>query len=58
MQMFVWVLIDITLWGFITRYLSDVSLPGMHFVPMLLGAVLMWDFFTRVMHVMAGGRFF
>lgn len=53
MQMFVWVMIDITLWGFITRYLSNITLPGMHFVPLLLGAVLMWDFFTRVMHGLA-----
>lgn len=53
LQMFVWVLIDITLWGFISHYLSDVATPGMHFVPMLLGAVLMWDFFTRVTHGLA-----
>lgn len=53
LQMFVWVLIDITLWGFISHYLSSVSAPGMHFVPTLLGAVLMWDFFTRVIHGLA-----
>jgi len=52
-QMFVWVLIDITLWGFITRYLGDIAIPGKQFVPLLLGAVLMWDFFTRVTHGLA-----
>lgn len=46
---FSWVAIDITLWGFITRYLNTVASPGFNFVPALLGAVLLWDFFVRVM---------
>ena len=48
--LFVWVAIDIVLWGFITRYLNSVTGSGLDFVPMLLGAVLLWDFFSRVMH--------
>jgi ABC-2 type transport system permease protein len=32
-----------------TRYLNSVTAAGFNFVPVLLGAVLMWDFFTRVM---------
>ncbi len=48
--LFVWVAIDIVLWGFITRYLNTVARSGLDFVPMLLGAVLLWDFFSRVMH--------
>jgi ABC-2 type transport system permease protein len=47
--LFAWVAIDITLWGFITRYLNSVSGSGFNFVPALLGAVLLWDFFIRVM---------
>ncbi len=47
--MFAWVAIDIVLWGYITRYLNSVAGPGMNFVPALLGAVLLWDFLTRVM---------
>jgi ABC-2 type transport system permease protein len=47
--LFVWVAIDIVLWGFITRYLNAVSGSGLDFVPSLLGAVLLWDFLTRVM---------
>ena len=50
LPIFAWVAIDIVLWGFITRYLNTVASPGFDFVPMLLGAVLLWDFFTRVMH--------
>lgn len=49
MPLFVWVGIDIVLWGFITRYLNTVASPGFNFVPALLGAVLLWDFLTRVM---------
>jgi ABC-2 type transport system permease protein len=37
------------LWGFITRYLNSVASSGFNFVPALLGAVLLWDFFIRVM---------
>jgi ABC-2 type transport system permease protein len=46
---FAWIGIDIVLWGFISRYLNTVATPGFNFVPSLLGAVLLWDFFTRVM---------
>jgi ABC-2 type transport system permease protein len=48
--LFIWVAIDIVLWGFMTKYLNSVTSAGFNFVPVLLGAVLMWDFFTRVMH--------
>ena len=50
LPLFAWVAIDIVLWGFITRYLNTVASPGFDFVPVLLGAVLLWDFFGRVMH--------
>jgi ABC-2 type transport system permease protein len=49
LPMFAWVAIDIVLWGFITRYLTTVSGSGINFVTTLLGAVLLWDLFTRIM---------
>ncbi len=49
LPLFVWVTVDIVLWGFITRYLNSVAASGIDFVPALLGAVLLWDFFIRVM---------
>lgn len=49
LPLFAWVAVDILLWGFITKYLNSVAKPGFNFVPVLLGAVLLWDFFTRVM---------
>jgi ABC-2 type transport system permease protein len=54
MPIFAWVAIDIVLWGFITKYLNSVTSSGLNFVPTLLGAVLLFDFFTRVMHGVAG----
>ncbi len=48
--LFAWVAVDIVLWGFITRYLNAITGSGFNFVPALLGAVLLWDFFSRVMH--------
>ncbi len=49
LPLFAWVAIDIVLWGFITRYLGAVVGHRFNFVTSLLGAVLMWDFFTRIM---------
>jgi ABC-2 type transport system permease protein len=49
LSLFSWILIDIVLWGFLSRYLNTVVSSGYDFVPVLLGAVLLWDFFTRVM---------
>lgn len=49
-QLFVWVLVDILLWGFMTRYMSALMpAAGSKFVPAILGAVLLWDFLIRVM---------
>ena len=49
LPLFAWAGIDIVLWGFISRYLNSVASPGFNFVAVLLGAVLLWDFLTRVM---------
>src|SRR6202049_3323113 len=49
LPLFGWVAIDVVLWGFITRYLNSFTSSRYNLVPTLLGAVLLWDFFTRVM---------
>ncbi len=49
LPLFAWVVVDIVLWGFMSRYLGTVAAPGFDFASALLGAVLLWDFFTRVM---------
>jgi ABC-2 type transport system permease protein len=47
--LFAWVTIDMVLWGFMTKFLSGLGQTPYRFVPALLGAVLFWDFMTRVM---------
>ena len=49
--LFAWVAIDVVLWGFIVRYLGTLGGVGpARLLPSLLGAVLLWNFFTRIMH--------
>jgi ABC-2 type transport system permease protein len=45
----VWGTVDIVMWGFLTKYLSSATGSSFHFVPTLLGAVLLWDSLIRVM---------
>ena len=47
-SLYIWVAIDIILWGFISKYLNSVVPSGFNFVPAFLGAVLLSDFFARV----------
>ena len=47
---FIWVALDMVLWGFLTRYLSGVAQAGFSFVPTFLGAVMLWNFCQRMMH--------
>jgi ABC-2 type transport system permease protein len=49
LPMFAWVAIDILLWGFLTRYLSQVARPGFNLGPAILGGMILWDFLTRIM---------
>lgn len=49
LPLFAWVTVDMALWGFMTRYLNAVAAAGLDFVATMLGAVLLWDFFMRVM---------
>jgi len=51
--LFAWVAVDIVLWGFIARYLNSVSSGRIDFTAQLLGAVLFWDLFTRIMQGVA-----
>jgi ABC-2 type transport system permease protein len=46
--LFAWVALDMVLWGFITKYLGGIA-SGFNFVSGMLGAVLFWDFMTRIM---------
>ncbi|HEV2247390.1 MAG TPA: ABC transporter permease, partial [Terriglobia bacterium] len=45
--LFAWQAVDIVLWGFISHYLDSVSASHLNFVPVLLGAMVFWDFLVR-----------
>jgi ABC-2 type transport system permease protein len=47
--LFAWAALDIVLWGFVTRYLDSIGAGGQDWIPVLLGAVLLWNFFGRIM---------
>jgi ABC-2 type transport system permease protein len=46
-QLFVWGALDITIWGFLTKYLDSVGAAGFSFTPVLLGAVVFYQFMAR-----------
>jgi ABC-2 type transport system permease protein len=48
LPLFAWVTVDMVVWGFLSRYLNTFT-SGYNFAPALLGCVLLWDFFVRVM---------
>ncbi len=47
-NIFLWITLDVILWGFTTRYLNSVGQATFDFVPVLLGAVILWSFLIRV----------
>ncbi|MBI5456966.1 ABC transporter permease [Candidatus Kaiserbacteria bacterium] len=46
-QLFVWITVDIVLWGFITKYFNESVGAEFSFVSTLLGAVILWDILSR-----------
>lgn len=47
--LYIWMLIDMVLWGFLSTYLSKIIPPGFNAISAFLGAVLLVNFFSRVM---------
>ena len=48
--MFAWVTVNMVMWGFTSRYLDTLTSNGHGFLPVLLGATLLWNYFDRVLH--------
>lgn len=48
--LFAWVGVNMMLWGFTSRYLDTLTGSTHGFMPVLLGATLLWNYFDRVMH--------
>ncbi len=45
---FVWLFIDIVQWGFISRYLGSLGQATFSFTTVILGAIILWGFMTRI----------
>jgi len=46
--LFIWLIIAIVQWGFITKYLSVFGNATFSFVTVVLGAVILWEFQSRI----------
>lgn len=47
--LYIWMMIDMVLWGFLSTYLSKIIPEGFNAISAFLGAVLLVNFFSRVM---------
>lgn len=47
-SLFLWVIIDVVMWGFITKYLGSLGEQTFSFVSVVLGAIIFWDFASRM----------
>lgn len=47
--MFIWITVDIVMWGFLSKYLGGISGSGFNFLSVFLGAILLWDFLIQIM---------
>ena len=47
---FLWVIVDILQWGFISKYLESLGRSTFSFVTVILGAIILWEFVTRTQH--------
>ena len=47
-SIFLWLVIDILQWGFISRYLGSFGAATFGFITVILGAILLWEFMSRI----------
>lgn len=47
-SIFLWLIIDIIQWGFISRYLNSFGNATFGFVTVVLGAIILWEFMSRI----------
>lgn len=45
---FLWIVLDIILWGFINKYLNTLGGATLSFTTVILGAIIFWDFMSRI----------
>jgi len=47
-SIFLWLFVNIFMWGFISKYLRTFGQATFSFVAIILGAIIMWEFVTRI----------
>lgn len=47
-HLFLWIIIDIVQWGFISKYLGSLGRATFSFITVILGAIILWSFMSRV----------
>lgn len=49
-SVFLWPFLSILQWGFVTKYLSSLGEDTFSFITVILGAVILYEFMTRIMN--------
>jgi len=47
-SIFLWLLVNIIMWGFISKYLGTFGKSTFGLVTVILGAIILWEFVTRI----------
>jgi ABC-2 type transport system permease protein len=47
-SVFLWLIIDVIQWGFISRYLGSLGQATFSFITVILGAIILWEFMSRI----------
>jgi ABC-2 type transport system permease protein len=47
-SIFLWLVIDVIQWGFISRYLGSFGQATFNFITVILGAIILWEFVARI----------
>jgi ABC-2 type transport system permease protein len=47
-SIFMWLIIDILQWGLISKYLGTFGHATFSFITVILGAIILWEFMTRI----------
>ena len=47
-SIFLWLIIDIIQWGFISRYLGTLGQATFSYITVILGAIILWGFMARI----------
>ncbi len=47
-SIFLWLIVDVILWGFISRYLGSLGQATFSFITVIMGAIILWEFMSRI----------